>query len=442
MRKLLRQLRHSDFFSLVISASSAYAIASFFAIAILLNWLNPPVLATEAQKRAEILEQVWETVNDNFYDPQFNGVDWKAMREKYKPVAEQTQSKEQFATVINQMLSQLQTSHTHFYTQNEREYYQLLGIFQPNNPRLQKQLKRFLGTEEIDYTGIGISTKKINDKIFINGVLAGSPAAQGGLKVGDQLISVDGKAYQSIDSFAGKANKKVKLSIQRTPDTKSLQEINVTPKIFDPTKMFLDAQKASRELIERDGEKIAYVHIWSYAGAQYQEQLETDLLYGRFKNADGLVLDLRDGWGGAQPDYLHTFTGESPNLRMTRRNRKPVNINFQWKKPVVLLVNQGSRSGKEILAFGFKQHNIGPIVGSKTAGAVVAGSPFIMKDGSVLYLAVADVVINDKYRLEGNGVTPDISVPFSLEYSQGDDPQKQKAIEVALEAVMGDGTRD
>ncbi len=148
-------------------------------------------------------------------------------------------------------------------------------------------------------------------------------------------------------------------------------------------------------------------------------------------------MDLRDGWGGADPDYLHIFTGESPSITFIRRDRKPVNSNFQWKKPVVLLVNKGSRSGKEILAFGFKQHKIGPIVGSQTAGAVVGGSPFIMKDGSVLYLAVADVLINNKYRLEGNGVKPDISVPFSLEYSQGVDPQKERAIKVALEAVIG-----
>ena len=431
MRKLLRQLRRSKIFSLT--------IASLFAIVILLQWLNPPIFAAQKQTRVGTLEQVWKTVNDKFYDPQFNGVDWKAMREKYKPLAAKSNSSEELATVINEMLSQLQTSHTHFYTQNEQKYYQLLGIFQTVNPNFQKQLKRFLGSEKIDYTGIGISTKKINDKTFISGILAGSPADRSGLKVGDRLISVDGKAYQLIKSFQGKADEKVKLLVQRTSDIKSQQEIKVTPKVFDPTTMFLDAQKASRKIIERDGKKIAYVHIWSYAGTQYQEQLKEDLLYGPLKDADGLVLDLRDGWGGADPDYLHVFTGESPSITLIRRDRKPVNSNFQWKKPVVLLVNKGSRSGKEILAFGFKQHKIGPIVGSKTAGAVVGGSPFIMKNGSVLYLAVADVLINNKYRLEGSGVKPDINVPFSLEYSQGVDPQKQRAIEVAFKAVIGNG---
>ena len=60
------------------------------------------------------------------------------------------------------------------------------------------------------------------------------------------------------------------------------------------------------------------------------------------------------------------------------------------------MVNERSRSGKEILAYGFQQYKIGAEVGSKTAGAVVAGRPFIMQDGSVLYLAVADVFVVTK----------------------------------------------
>lgn len=100
-----------------------------------------------------------------------------------------------------------------------------------------------------------------------------------------------------------------------------------------------------------------------------------------------------------------------------------------------MVVNEGSRSSKEILAFGFQQHKIGPLLGSKTAGAVLAGSPFLMQDGSFVYLAVANVFVNEKQRLEGKGVTPDINVPFSLEYAQGVDPQKEQAVGTLLEAV-------
>ena len=74
------------------------------------------------------------------------------------------------------------------------------------------------------------------------------------------------------------------------------------------------------------------------------------------------------------------------------------------------------------------------MVGSKTAGAVVGGRPFLMSDGSLLYVAVVDVYVDGK-RLEGQGVTPDIPVPFALEYAEGNDPQKEQAIETVLEAI-------
>ena len=96
---------------------------------------------------------------------------------------------------------------------------------------------------------------------------------------------------------------------------------------------------------------------------------------------------------------------------------------------------RAGRSGKELLAYGFRKHGIGPVVGSKTAGAVVGGRPYVMDDGSLLYLAVVDVHVDDNQRIEGVGVEPDIEVPFVVEYAQGADPQKERAIEVALEAV-------
>ncbi len=76
----------------------------------------------------------------------------------------------------------------------------------------------------------------------------------------------------------------------------------VTPKMLDPATMFLDAMKASVQVIEKEGVKVGYIHVWSYAGEVYQDQLEEEL-NGRLREADGLVLDLRDGWGGANPKY-------------------------------------------------------------------------------------------------------------------------------------------
>jgi carboxyl-terminal processing protease len=337
--------------------------------------------------------------------------------------------------VINQMLSELKTSHTYFYTPNQPAYYQILGIFAPRSPDFRQQLKKFFPTGKIEYSGIGIFTQDINGKTFVSGVLDGSPADKAGLQVGDQLLSVEGRPFQPIQSFAEKAGQSVTLKIQRSANPNSQQDIAVTPTMLDATTMFLDAMQASTQVTEREGKKIGYVHIWSYAGDQYQQQLEEELLYGRLQDADGFVLDLREGWGGAPQTALNIYTAKDLAVTNIPRNGTRNTYHSQWNKPVVMLVNEGSRSAKELLAYGFQQFGIGPVVGEKTAGAVVAGRPFLMQDGSLLYVAVADVYVSGNQRLEGNGVTPDIVVPFSPEYAQGEDPQKERAIETVLEAV-------
>ena len=372
-----------------------------------------------------VFEEAWQTVNNNFYDPKFNGVDWKAMQQKYEPLAKQAKSVDEVSTVVNRMLSQLNSSHTHFYTKSEPAYYQLLGIFKDG---FLKEIKKFFPGGNIDYTGIGVFSKEISGKTFINAVLDGSPAAQAGLKVGDQILAVDGNKYQPIQSFINKANKPVSLSVQRTPEPNSVNSITVTPKQLNPSTMFLDAMRASVKVTERDRKKIGYIHIWSYASDQYQDLLEEEVTFGKLKDADSLILDLRDGWGGATPNYLSIFSNKVPILTEVPRSGKKTTLDYQWRKPVVMVINNGTRSGKEILAYGFKQYGIGPLLGTKTAGAVLGARPFLLQDGSLLYLPVVDVFVNSE-RLEGKGVVPDIEVLFQLEYAQGSDPQQEKAVE-------------
>lgn len=408
---------------------SRLLLAALFGIALmLLLWLGSPGLSAAEQSRLAVFDQVWKTINDNFFDPKFNGVDWKALQQQYRSRLRQLPEQESIVPLVNQMLGELKTSHTRYYTNDDPAYYQLLGIFQPNSTELQKQIRKFFPTGKIEYTGIGLFTQELDGKLFVRAVLNDSPAAKAGFLVGDQILSADNRPFQPIAAFAGKAGKPVTVQIQRSADPGSKRELTVTPKQLGATQMFLDAQRASVQVIERQGRKIGYIHVWSYAGDQYQQLLEDELIYGRLREADGLVLDLREGWGGAPLTALNIFTGRGPSLTTQSRNREPQVLRSQWNKPVVMLVNEASRSAKEILAYGFQQYKIGTVVGAKTPGAVVAGRAFLMQDGSLLYVAVADVLVDGTTRLEGKGVVPDIGVPFNLPYAQGADPQKERAI--------------
>jgi carboxyl-terminal processing protease len=416
-----------------------YAVRFWFAslsiamILVMVIGLSQSRLAAQSPSTS-LLDEVWQTVNEQFYDPNFNGVNWAALRDQYRSQISQATSREEAAIVINQMLAELNTSHTRFYTPEEPAYYQLLGVFLPRSTELQEQLAAFLPDGKSIYSDIGVVTQPLNNKVFIKALLDGSPAVASGLQVGDELISVDGQPFHPIRSFQDKADQPVTVTIRRSFNSNP-EDITVTPKRFDATIMFLDAQTASTQVIDQDGKKVGYVHIWSYAGDQYHQQLQRDLLYGDLKDADALVIDLREGWGGASTNYLNLYNQRSLSLTSIPRNGVRYTSSSAWTKPVVLLVNEGSRSGKEILAYGFQQLQIGPVVGSKTAGAVVAGSPFLMQDGSLLYVAVTDVYLDGGVRLEGAGIAPDVEVPMTLEYAQGADPQKEQAIVVAAALV-------
>jgi carboxyl-terminal processing protease len=116
-------------------------------------------------------------------------------------------------------------------------------------------------------------------------------------------------------------------------------------------------------------------------------------------------------------------------MEMKDRRGHVAFVGVKWRKPVVMLINGGTRSGKEVLAFGFKRYRLGEVIGTRSEGAVLAATAFLMGNGSLLLVAVADVLV-DGQRLEGVGVTPTIEVPFDPAYAAGMDPQLDRAIEV------------
>ena len=323
------------------------------------------------------------------------------------------------------MLSELKTSHTEYLIPDDMDYFVLADIFKTG--ALKGEVPKFFPNGEIKFTGIGILTTKINGQTFIRSVITGTPAEAAGLKSGDRIISVDGAPYRSLRAFSGKTGKSVSVAVQSGRSREEVKTVSVVPQEMQPGKLLMDAMEKSVKVFDRGGRKIGYIHVWSYAGDQYQDLLEREIAGGKLKDADALVFDLRDGWGGAVPEYLNVFNKKVPLLTLTNRKGETGSLDSQWRKPVVMLVNGWSRSGKEILAFGFKKYGIGKVIGTRTEGYVMGGRAFMLSSGNILYLAVDDVRV-DGERLEGKGVEPDINVPAPLEYSHGQDPQLDAAL--------------
>ena len=96
-----------------------------------------------------------------------------------------------------------------------------------------------------------------------------------------------------------------------------------------------------------------------------------------------------------------------------------------------MLINGGTRSGKEVLAYGFKKYGLGQVIGTRTEGAVLAATAFLI-GRDLLLLAVEDVLV-DGERLEGVGVAPTIEVQPGPPSLNGDDPQLNRALAVLSE---------
>ena len=383
----------------------------------------------QAKSDTDVFDEAWRLVQNKFYDRNLLGLDWEAAGNKHRGAYAEAKTDAERSAAINAMLDELGVSHTHHFIKEQPSYYQLVDIF---SWPLRHDIPKYFSGGAVTYSGIGIFTKTIDGKTFISGVLAGLPADTAGLRVGDEIISADGSSFEPVGSFRGKEGEAVALAIRRDANG-PVTTIAVKPQRIKPDDAFESAMRDSAHIIEANGRRIGYIHVWSYAGRSYQEILEAALSEGKLKDADALVWDLRDGWGGARPSFLRIFDPHGPTMILSERNGDTELVGFRWRKPVVLLTNNGTRSGKEVLTYGFKKNGYGEVVGEPTAGALLAARAFLLSDGSLLILAVNDVTV-DGERLEGKGVVPTIEVPFELPYAAGKDPQLNRAI-----SVLSDG---
>ena len=337
---------------------------------------------------------------------------------------------------VSFILDSLHASHTGHYTQDQVDYYELADVFRF---ALRRDVRRiFPPRGEVTYAGIGIASTRIDGKSFVTHVYDGGPAANAGILAGDEIVSVDGQPFAEIGSFRGKAGGTAHLMVRRVADAQPFA-IDVPVADIQPGDLFVKAISASVKRIDRGGKRIGYLRLWAYTREEVTSVLYDELGKGRLKDVDGLVLDLRSKWGGAPGDAAETFVGRAADMETVDNKGKRDYAVFRWTKPVVAIIDGGTRSGMELLAYSLKKNGV-PLVGAPTAGNVLAGTAYLLPDDSLLELAVEDVLVDGK-RLENNPVQPDVAVPFDVRYAAGRDPQLDAAEALMVQRLdQGGGT--
>lgn len=383
-------------------------------------WAQPPVLSSNEAQAA--VDEIGQLVEKHFFDPKLKGLDWPSLvLQTRQAAASQPQKLDEQA---NRLLSQLQSSHTRYFPCDTQGFHELCGVFGSMGffPQLQKRAA---------YRGAGWFLYPTPQGTFIKNVWPGFAAEKAGLRVGDMLLDIDG---QPPTSLAALGKDSVAVRFRRTAQG-PLETVQLQPEQLDPMEAFLEAQRRSAKVEKTPQGRIGYVAMRCYAGDQFQELLESQLQKEPLRDCDALVLDLRDGWGGASPQYLDIFSPQRPFLQLMDRNGKRQTFGSSWRRPVAFLINGGTTSGKEVLAFGLQKNRWGILVGEKTAGALLGGRAYLLNgERGLLYLAVSDAIV-DGVRLEGVGVSPDLAVARSIPYCGGVDPQYHAAVEALAKKI-------
>lgn len=396
-------------------------------LALTLNAITPcSTFGQTSEDSVAIFDQAMQVVEDHFYDPDRLDTDFQSQRKAIRRRLANADDPLSLAQAVNLVLETLQTSHTYYLTPDEVEYYRIASVFQ-TLPVIAEHFPESGPT----HPSLGFLPVAIDDQWYVQSVLPGTEAEASGLQIGDQIVAINDAAYHPISVLTDKVDTQVQVQFLRNGQPSVLP---LTVRSVDPQTEFLDALKASISVRDIDGVKVGYAHFYSFAGKQFQETLVESIRWGELAKADVLVMDLRYGMGGADLSYLNLFQTNLPTMTMVDRTGKVIPLDGQWRKPAVYIIDGSARSGKETLAYGAQKLGFATLVGTPTAGAVVGGSPFLMSNGDLLYLAVRDVLI-DGNRLEGNPVTPDHVVELDLKSCAGVDAQVQAAFRHAVDLV-------
>ncbi len=391
-----------------------------------------PVASTVQVARSDVsasayaaqFDKVWQTVHEHLFDRKLSGADWQQIGDSYRARLPEVKSREQFETLINRMLDELHVSHTEYYTNEDIEYYMLPAVMHGD-----------LQGEKV--AQIGIMGRRDGADYVVTGVMDGSPAEAAGIRAGDHLLTADGQPFTSAGSFEGKEGVSVQITLRREGEATN-RIVRVTPVKQNVLQAFLEATRKSARVLPVNGMRLGYVHLWTMAHDAFSEALDR-LVLGKLYNTDGLILDLRDGYGGHPWGFGDVFYRPDIVWDEWGHSGRSITRHTGYTKPIVVLVNGGTRSAKESFTYELKASHRALIVGSRTAGAFLGANTFpIGKDG-LLELAVMGLRL-DGNRLEGVGVTPDVVVAPDRTYTP-QDAQLARAEQVLTDAIRRQPSR-
>jgi Tol biopolymer transport system component len=374
-----------------------------------------------AHERVAVFQEAWTLLRDNFFDANFNGVNWDHSRETYGVRAAAVATPDELRRVMSLMIGDLNASH--------------LGI---SGPAPAPAVGR-LGLE------FDRAAYEASGAMKVSGIVPLGPAAlTGAIHVGDTLTAVDGHptgARVNLEELlANTIDRRVVLQVASPGQPARDVVVRPTNQATEKALIYRKWVDQNREYVAKiSGGRLGYVHMSSMSAAAL-DQLYVDLDADNHAR-DGVVIDIRNNNGGFVNAYAIDVFTRQPYLRMASRGlpEMPARTLLGQRSlelATVLVTNQHSLSDAEDFTEGYRALKLGSVVGEPTSGWIIYTSDVRLVDGSTLRLPHTRIRGADGADMERHPRPVDFAVTRPIgETLAGKDSQLDEAVRVLLKKL-------
>ena len=372
----------------------------------------------------QIYFEAWRQMRDFFFSPTMNGIDWKAMRDKYAALLPFVNHRNDLTYLLGEMIGELNNGHTY-----------VAGGERPDTPRIKLGL---LGAE--------VSRDPATRAYRIDRILPGenwdkqtrSPLTAVGVDVkpGDYILAINGTPVSTLpnlyDALIGTAGKQVILRVNSKPTDTGARDVTVVPTDNEAPLYYLAwVQKNIDEVSKKTGGEVGYMHIPDMGRPGLNEF--TKLYFPQIRKK-ALIVDVRGNGGGfVSPLVIERLRRALVMVGIARNGVPRPDPNDTFLGPMVTLINEFSASDGDIFPYRFKTLGLGKLIGKRTWGGVVGIRDSLpLVDGGQFFKPEFALYSKDgkEWIIEGHGVDPDIIVDNDPgKEFRGEDQQLDRAIQ-------------
>ena len=304
----------------------------------------------------------------------------------------------------------------------------MLGSLDPHSQFMdQNDFRDMQEDTRSRFNGLGIEVAIKNGLPTVVTPMEDTPAARAGILSGDQILKINGASTERMDlqdvinHLRGAPGQKISMTLIR-PSTKEVKDYSL-----ERAEIRVQSVKGARLLDpELTGSfKIAYVRLIQF-NEPTADELSKALDDLQKQGMQALILDLRNNPGGLLSSAVDVC-GQilSPSTKVVSTQGRVASQQRDYSTsglakdrphfPMAVLVNEGSASGAEIVCGALKDLHRAIVVGETTFGKGSVQNVMQLPDGSALRFTTAKYYTPSKQVIHGNGVTPNIRVPMSVE---------------------------